>query len=339
MLIFSKVNSLDSLSNLDTVSIPSKLIEYVATRAGIPALGLWVLLCNQTTSSKMTKELLCQKYNLSEAAFDKTMKKLQALNLAWHEYDPGFENDWFVSNLPKAIAIHTEKFLFQLENLFSNEEFGLDKIENEVEQAFVKADDVDLSTSNNTLNNQHRWETLELSADFLNVASTKIPKELVHQYWDSFTSSNDIKGEIVPERNVLFKKWKAYIANVSVNLAVSERRHSNNLEVRAKNNSVREKNNIDAWQALLEQPIPQAQSFTAAINNLSNVENDVWIGFIQQNIRFKNDPMNLTNLQYAFEEYCKTTGQKFLRKKAAQPSEFDYHLSDTSWANNLDDVL
>ena len=72
---------------------------------------------------------------------------------------------------------------------------------------------------------------------------------------------------------------------------------------------------------------------------LDNVENDVWKGFIQQNIRYKNEPLNHTRLRYSFEEYCKTNGQKFIKKVKPQAKEIDHQLDDTSWANNLDDVL
>lgn len=333
MLIFSKVNSLDSIASIETLSLSNKLIEYVASKAGIPALGLWVLLCNQITTGSVDRRAFCQKYSLAEGAFDKTIVKLANLNLAWHEQDSGFEQDWFISNLPKAITTQTEQFLFQLENLFKNEDFGLGSVSNT--QSFIDIEPI----ATVKIDNRYSWDKLALEPEFYNLAALKIPKELIEQYWDTFISSNDQKGEIVPARPVLYKKWKSYIANVSVNLAVSDRRFSNQMEQKAKKYTLTEQKNIEAWQALLEQKIPQVQSFSAAMNNLSQVENDVWIGYIQQNIRYKNDPLNNTNLQYSFEEYCKTTGQKFLKKQSAPPKEIDNQLNDTSWANNLDDVL
>jgi len=365
MLIYSKITSLDSLSKVDTLSIPAKLIDHIALKASIPALGLWVLLCNQVIGTNRSKIDFCKTYQLSQAAFDNTMAKLATLNVAWQEQDLGSE-DWVVANLPKALALQTEKFLFQLENMFNMDDLSGDEVAREFEQPifeFHQHQQTSHSTNTPAVNiavhsalnkedetahigmyrpptsTQHRWDSLELALDFFDIAATKVPKELVQQYWDSFISTNDNKGEVVPARALLFKKWKAYIANVSVNLAVSDRRYSNNIERKVKSNNIREQKNIDAWQALLEQRIPQEQSYSAMMSNLATVENDVWLGFVQQNIRFKNDPMNPTTLQYAFEEYCKTNGQKFLRKKDVPSTEIEQQLNDTSWANNLDDVL
>jgi len=341
MQIFNKTTSLDSSKQIESLVISKKLIEYVGLKAGIPALGLWVLLCNQAGGTKLTQTTFCQTYGLPESAFEKTMKKLAALNLAWHEQDQGFQKDWYVSNLPKALTVQTESFLFQLESFFTqkdltNSSFDGTPINNLVN---VVTAEPKISAYTATEQSSYQWDSLVLLQDFHDIAASKIPKELVQQYWDSFTSSNDNKGEVVPSRNILFKKWKSYIANVSVNLAVSDRRFSNNVERKKQSVSLIEQKNIEAWQALLEQKIPQIQSYSAMMSNLSTVEDDVWLGFIQQNIRFKNSLMNNTTLQYAFEEYCKTTGQKFLKQKASAPSEFDDTLNDTSWANNLDDVL
>jgi hypothetical protein len=338
MQIFNKTTSFDPSKQIDSLVISKKLIEYVALKAGIPALGLWVLLCNQVSTSKLTQAAFCQSYGLPESAFEKTMNKLAGLNLAWHEQDQGFQTDWCVSNLPQTLTKQTESFLFQLNAFFAQDDLANESFDGK-RLANVVTEEPRAIVNNANLSTDYHWDTLVLQQDFHDVASTKIPKELVQQYWDSFTSSNDNKGEMVPSRSVLFKKWKSYIANVSVNLAVSDRRFTNNIERKKQSISLTEQKNIAAWQALLEHKIPQIQSYSAMMSNLSTVENDVWLGFIQQNIRFKNSLMNNTTLQYAFEEYCKTTGQKFLKQKASAPSEFDDTLNDTSWANNLDDVL
>ena len=73
MLIDSKVTSLSSLTHIDTIAFPSQLIEFVALKASIPTLGLWVLLCSQKLSNQQTKSDFCNKYQLSTSAFDKTM--------------------------------------------------------------------------------------------------------------------------------------------------------------------------------------------------------------------------------------------------------------------------
>ena len=67
MLIFSKVNSLDSITAIETLSLSNKLIEYVASKAGIPALGLWVLLCNQITTGSVDRASFCQKNHHRDA--------------------------------------------------------------------------------------------------------------------------------------------------------------------------------------------------------------------------------------------------------------------------------
>jgi hypothetical protein len=180
---------------------------------------------------------------------------------------------------------------------------------------------------------------LQLAKEFYDLAVLKLPQDLIEHYWDCFISTNDNKGELVPEHRVLLKKWKSYIANVSVNLAVSQRRYQNSIKESSQVKDIRAQKNIDFWSALLEHPIPQNLAFIATINNLSDVETEVWRGFVQQNIRFKAEPMNPNPLQYAFEEYCKTTGQKFKQKGNMAPSDFDNTLDDTSWAQNLDDVL
>jgi len=368
MLIDSKVTPLNSLANIDTIVFPSQLIEFVALKASIPALGLWVLLCSQKLTSQETKNNFCQKYQLSTAAFDKTMSKLESLNLAWQAQTVGVD-DWHVANLPKNIAEQAESFLGQIESLFTTEQTNATQASaNNVQPTQFHSSqtdsnqlspnrlspnqtnqtpsahfiDFDSSTSNNyqmTNEPKESWDSLELPLDFFDIAATKIPKELVQQYWDSFIAANDNKGEVVPERKLLYKKWKAYIANVSVNLAVSDRRFSNNVERKAQSINLRDQKNIEAWQLMLEQRIPQELAYEAMMNNLTAVENDVWLGFIQQNIRFKNEVMNPTSLKYAFEEYCKTSGQKFLRKQSVPESQLDVQLNDTSWANNLDDVL
>lgn len=346
MLIESKITPLNSLTDIDTIVLPSQLIEFVALKASIPALGLWVLLCSQKVNSSQTKQSFCEKYQLSNAAFDKTMNKLASLNLAWQTHTVGVD-DWQVANLPKDLTEQAESFLGQLENLFISEQstppaVSADKINQSAYSSSVQYFNID-----NSLNTQYQvssaplqqWDTLELPLDFFDIAATKIPKELVQQYWDSFIATNDNKGEVVPERKLLYKKWKAYIASVSVNLAVSDRRFTNNVEQKAQTMNLRDQQNIDAWQALMEQPIPQDLTFETDMNGLSDAANDVWLGFIQQNIRFKNEVMNHNSLKYAFAEYCKTSGQKFVKKQSAADSQIDEQLNDTSWANNLDDVL
>jgi len=348
MLIDSKVTSLSSLAHIDTIAFPSQLVEFVATKASIPTLGLWVLLCSQKLSNQQTKTAFCSKYQLSTAAFDKTMTKLATLNLAWQSQSIGID-DWHVANLPQTLAKQAESLLTQIEDLFAVEQSAPNQIL--AEQKFpeqVTSSEVTHAISFDSQDNNHyqmvsepilQWDSLELALDFFDIAATKIPKELVQQYWDSFIASGDNKGEPVPERKLLFKKWKAYIANVSVNLAVSDRRYSNNIERKAQTMNLRDQQNVDAWQKMLEQPIPHELAFETDMNNLGAVLNDVWLGFIQQNIRFKNETMNHNSLKYAFAEYCKTSGQKFLRKQAVPETQIDEQLNDTSWANNLDDVL
>ena len=325
------------MTDIDSIAFPCQLLELVALKASIPALGLWVLLCNQRGQTQHNKVEFCQKYQISTHAFDKTMVKLAELNLVWRQHSIG-KDDWHVANLPKDLTQKLHLLLDEMESLFVAKHLQVKQ--HPVDKKSVR---IELRNSSNGLapaqDQSQQWESLELGEDFFQIAATKIPQELVNQYWDSFIAGADKRAELVPERKLLFKKWKAYIANVSVNLAVSERRFSSNAERKVKHNSQREQNNINAWQLLMEQRIPQELSFSAAINNLAAVENDVWLGFIQQNMRYKNETMNPTNLQYAFEEYCKTSGQKFLRKSAAPESELDEQLNDTSWANNLDDVL
>lgn len=335
MQVFTKVTPLNALTDGASISLSSSLVQYVALNAGIPALGLWTLLCSVQQADQSSKERFCEKYNLTAAAFDKTMNKLAALNLVWQEADSGFEQDWFVANVPKKVADLTEYFMFELKTLFEQGDFSSTQAEQPA-STFAEQQ-LNIVPDYEQLNNGN-WQQLRLEQDFFDLGVIKLPAELVPQYWDTFIASNDNKGELVPPRNVLLKKWKSYVANVSVNLAVSERRSAQNFERKVEQNTAAQQRNIEAWQALLETKIPQAQSFSAAMHNLSNVEDDVWLGFIQQHIRLKSEPLNLTNLQYAFEEYCKTTGQKFL-KQVAVPKEIDNTLNDTSWADNLDDIL
>jgi hypothetical protein len=337
MLINSKITPVHSMTDVDSIAFPCQLLELVALKASIPVLGLWVLLCNQQGQVQHNKVEFCQKYHISTHAFDKTMAKLAELNLVWRQHSIG-NDDWHVANLPKELTNKLQLLLSEMESLLVAEQLQAKQPPVDKKSAIVEFHNRSNGLASAKVQSQ-QWESLKLGEEFFQIAATKIPQELVNQYWDSFIAGADKRAEVVPEKKLLFKKWKAYIANVSVNLAVSERRFSNNIERKAKQNSQREQNNINAWQLLMDQRIPQELSFSAAINNLAAVENDVWHGFIQQNMRYKNEIMNPTNLQYAFEEYCKTSGQKFLRKSTAPESELDEQLNDTSWANNLDDVL
>ncbi len=343
MLINSQITPQHLMTDLDTVSLPVQLVEYVALNASIPVLGLWVLLCNQKGQSQHNKNQFCQKYQLSPQAFDKAMSKLMQLDLAWRQQSIG-KDDWHVANLPQQLTTQLHTLLGEMENLFAAQSLQTKPRSANQQSASgnlssVLETNVSAVADNKSDLKAQGWDSLILAEDFYQIATTKIPAELINQYWDSFVASADKRAEPVPDRKQLFKKWKSYIANVSVNLAVSERRFSNNIQRKAQQNSLTEQKNIDAWQLLMEQRIPQELSFSAAMNNLAQVENDVWHGFIQQNIRYKNETMNPTNLRYAFEEYCKTSGQKFLRKSGNAETELDQQLNDTSWANNLDDVL
>lgn len=333
MLVVKKCYAVDDLIQGESISIPVTLVELVASKVGVAALGLWVLLSSQRKPETMAN--ICQQYSISQASFDSVMAKLQALQLAWQQLDHQRNQQWMVSNLPKPLMSMAEQLAVDLEHaLQSGDPFNYQSSQSVAPtlQVVEMSQEPAAKTGSN-------WTDLKLDDACSGIAFTKLPHDMIKHYWDCFVSSNDVKGTQVPERSLLIKQWRSYVNNISTNLAISNKRYINTVDNNTKAKQSREQLNQQGWQALLEQPIPQEQAFIAAINNLASVEQDVWLGFVQQNMRFKNDVMNKTNLKYAFEEYCKTSGQKFKQRQSAARNEFDQQLNDTSWANNLDDVL
>ena len=336
MKISARIHESNVLSHTEGLFLPKNLVNLIAERIGVSALGLWIVMC--TSPSDSSKQHICQKFNVPEQSFDKVISKLKRLNLVWSEYEFG-EQELNVSNLPKPLFDSIEATVFEFQQAISSDSAFSYRQDDYISPVLV-SEKLAENIENDTQESQS-WYDLILDQVLIDIAiaSAKLPPDSISGYWESFISSNELRGEVIPGKDLLRKKWRAYIAKVSVNLTVSDRRYNNAIQEQQEQKTARQQANIEAWQGLLEQHIPQDLSFLAAINNLAKVEQDVWQGFVQQNIRFKNEVMNKTNLKVAFEEYCKTTGQKFKQQLSKPNNQFDQQINDKAWAANLDDVL
>lgn len=126
----------------------------------------------------------------------------------------------------------------------------------------------------------------------------------------AFTAKLDSENEI-PTSDIerLQKRFFSYAQSTMINFKQSNHRYNHAIDRTKK----AQQSAGEQWESIRTN-IPENLLSVFPIHGLDRVQAEVWSGFVNQEITRKHDVPNINRMKSMLEEYCQSTGRKFLNR-------------------------